>query len=88
MSFLYVSEDKVAFYVGNTCQKEVELQSAANTLRISVLANGEVLLKVNDGEYVGMGVCSDLSGFLIADIEGKGAFAIEKIVVNAYNVNK
>ena len=88
LSFLYVSEDKVAFYVGNTCQKEVELQSAANTLRISVLANGEVLLKVNDGEYVGMGVCSDLSGFLIADIEGKGAFAIEKIVVNAYNVNK
>lgn len=86
LSFLYLSNDKVAFYVGNTCQKEVELQSTSNALRISMLANGEVLLSVNGGEYAGMGVCSDLSGFIITDVEGTGEIVFTKLAVSGCNV--
>ncbi|MBR1974359.1 MAG: hypothetical protein IKA20_00745 [Clostridia bacterium] len=85
-SFLYLNEEKIAFYVGNTCQSEISLDAAANSLYISVLENGSLLLKVNDGEYVGMGVCSNVETMFIADVEGAGEIMFTKIAVNAYNV--
>ena len=87
-SFLYLNEEKIAFYVGNTCQSEIDLEAAANSLHISVLENGSLLLKVNDGEYVGMGVCANVETMFIADVEGAGEIMFTKLAVNAYNVKQ
>lgn len=84
-SFLYLNEEKIAFYVGNTCQSEIDLE-AANSLHISVLENGSLLLKVNNGEYVGMGVCANVEEMFIADVEGAGEIIFTKLAVNGYNV--
>lgn len=85
-SFLYLSEEKIAFYVGTDCQSEISLQSAANSLHISILENGRLLLKINNGEYVGMGVCTNMEKLFIADVEGTGEIMFTKLAVNGYNV--
>ena len=87
-SFLYLSEEKIALYLGTTCQSEIYLESVTNSLYISVLENGRLLLKVNDGEYVGMGVCADVETMFIADVEGTGEIMFTKFAVNAYNVEQ
>jgi hypothetical protein len=85
---LYLSEEKIALYLGTTCQSEIYLESVTNSLYISVLENGRLLLKVNDGEYVGMGVCADVETMFIADVEGTGEIMFTKFAVNAYNVEQ
>lgn len=85
--YLVVDNDSIAFYFGNTLVKEVALTATENDLYISMLANGNVLVKIGaNGDYVGMGNVCEPGGFVLVDVAGMGSVEFTKIALDTFEL--
>ncbi len=83
--YLRLYNSGIALYSGHTLLKEIALDSTENTIYISVLVNGKVLVQVNDTGYVGLGQLSNqATGFAIVDVAGNGSIKFSKILIDYY----
>ena len=83
--YLRIYNSGIELYSGNALLKEIALNSLQNTIYVSVLANGKVLVQINDKGYVGMGQLSNqATGFAIVDVAGSGSIQFSKILIDHY----
>ena len=85
VEYLRLYNSGIALYSGHTLLKEITLDSTQNTIYVSVLVNGKVLVQINDTGYVGLGQLSNQpTGFAIVDVAGSGSIKFSEILIDYY----
>ncbi len=83
--YLFVNGQGVSFY-NNTVKSGVTLSAAdgENVLKFSVTKGGRLLVKMNDGDYRGLGNVSEVTGLKIVGLGGTGIVSFGLIDSDVY----
>ena len=83
--YLFVNENGVSFY-NDTVKSGVTLNQpqGKNVLYFSLTKSGRLLVKLNDGEYKGLGNVTEVSGLKIVGLGGDGTVLFDTIDTDVY----
>ena len=83
--YLFINSKEVAFY-NNTVKSGVTLPVAdgGNILQFSLTKDGRLLVKMNDGDYRGLGKVNGVTGLKIVGLGGSGTASFGLIDVDVY----
>ncbi len=87
--FIAITANYVSLYNGTEKLGEIQFVSGEteNTLYLALTAGGKVIVKLNNGEYVGLGQMAAAPTFIkLIALGGKGSVAFSSILIEWYKV--
>lgn len=83
--YLRINANQIALYNGNNKVKSIEIGGSYNYFKLSVLKDGEVIVSVNSGSYVGLGYLTGApTQVAIVDILGSGKATVTDLTVTQF----